>query len=46
MAQQVYYRGYDGYRDRGPVDAAAGIAGLAVGTAAATVPLRYRIRLR
>ena len=21
MAQQVYYRGHDGYRDRGPVDA-------------------------
>ena len=42
MAQQVYHRGYDGYRDRGPVDAAAGIAGLAVGTAAAiaTAPLR------
>ena len=42
MAQQVYYRGHDGYRDRGPVDAAAGIAGAAVGTAAAiaTAPLR------
>jgi hypothetical protein len=42
MAQQVYHRGYDGYRDRGPVDAAAGIAGFAVGTAAAiaTAPLR------
>ena len=33
MAQQTYYR--DGYRDRGPVDAAVGIAGAAVGTAAA-----------
>jgi hypothetical protein len=42
MAQQVYYRGHDGYRDRGPVDAAAGIAGFTVGTAAAiaTAPLR------
>jgi hypothetical protein len=42
MAQQAYYRGHDGYRDRGPVDAAAGVAGLAVGTAAAiaTAPLR------
>src|SRR6185437_4995671 len=42
MAQQVYHRGHDGYRYRGPVDAAAGIAGLAVGTAAAiaTAPLR------
>ena len=42
MAQQAYYRGHDGYRDRGPVDAAAGIAGFAVGTAAAiaTAPLR------
>jgi hypothetical protein len=42
MAQQVYHRGHDGYRDGGPVDAAAGIAGLAVGTAAAiaTAPLR------
>jgi hypothetical protein len=42
MAQQVYHRGYDGYRDRGPVDAAVGIAGFAVGTAAAiaTAPLR------
>jgi hypothetical protein len=41
MAQQ-YNRDYDGYRDRGPVDAAAGIAGAAVGTAAAiaTAPLR------
>ena len=42
VAQQTYYRDHDGYRDRGPVDAAAGIAGLAVGTAAAiaTAPLR------
>ncbi len=42
MAQQVYHRGHDGYRDRGPVDAAAGITGVAVGTAAAiaTAPLR------
>jgi hypothetical protein len=42
MAQQAYYRGHDGYRDRGPVDAAAGIVGAAVGTAAAiaTAPLR------
>jgi hypothetical protein len=42
MAQQGYHRGYDGYRDRGPVDAAASIAGVAVGAAAAiaTAPLR------
>ena len=31
----AYHRGHDGYRDRGPVDAAAGIAGAVVGTAAA-----------
>jgi hypothetical protein len=41
-AQQVYYRGYDGYRDRGPVDAAAGIAGAAVGTAAAIATAPFR----
>jgi hypothetical protein len=42
MAQQAYYRGHDGYRDRGPVDAAAGIAGLAVGTAAAIATAPFR----
>ena len=42
MAQQVYHRGHDGYRDRGPVDAAAGIAGAAVGTAAAIATAPYR----
>jgi hypothetical protein len=42
MAQQVYYRGHDGYRDRGPVDAAAGIAGFAVGTAAAIATAPFR----
>src|ERR1700737_1183657 len=42
MAQQVYYRGHDGYRDRGPVDAAAGIAGAAVGTAAAIATAPFR----
>ena len=41
MAQQ-YHRGYDGYRDRGPVDAAAGIAGAAVGTAAAIATAPFR----
>ena len=42
MAQQVYYRSHDGYRERGPIGIAAGVAGLAVGTAAtiATAPLR------
>ena len=40
MAQQ--YRVYDGYRDRGPVDAAAGIAGAAVGTAAAIATSPFR----
>lgn len=42
MAQQVYHRGHDGYRDRGPVDAAAGIAGVAVGTAAAIATAPFR----
>ena len=42
MAQQVYYRGHDGYRDRGPVDAVAGIAGAAVGTAAAIATAPFR----
>jgi hypothetical protein len=42
MAQQVYYRGHDGYRDRGPVDAAASIAGFAVGTAAAIATAPFR----
>jgi hypothetical protein len=42
MAQQGYHRGYDGYRDRGPVDAAAGIAGAAVGTAAAIATAPFR----
>jgi hypothetical protein len=48
MAQQVYHRDYDGYRDRGPVDAAVGIAGAAVGTAAtiATSPVPRFVRLR
>jgi hypothetical protein len=41
MAQQVYHRGHDGYRDRGPVDA-AGIAGAAVGTAAAIAAAPFR----
>jgi hypothetical protein len=40
MAQQ--YRGYDGYRDRGPVDAAAGVAGAVVGTAAAIATSPFR----
>ena len=42
MAQQVYHRDYDGYRDRGPVDAAVGIAGAAVGTAAAIATAPFR----
>ena len=42
MAQQAYYRGHDGYRDRGPVDVAAGIAGAAVGTAAAIATAPFR----
>jgi hypothetical protein len=42
MAQQVYHRGHGGYCDRGPVDAAAGIAGLAVGTAAAIATAPFR----
>lgn len=42
MAQQAYHRGHDGYRDRGPVDAAAGIAGAAIGTAAAIATLPFR----
>jgi hypothetical protein len=42
MAQQGYYRGHDGYRDRGPVGAAAGIAGAAVGTAAAIATSPFR----
>ena len=42
MAQQIYHRGHDGYRDRGPVDAAAGIAGAAVGTAAAIATAPFR----
>jgi hypothetical protein len=42
MAQQAYYRGHDGYRDRGPVDAAAGIAGAVVGTAAAIAAAPFR----
>jgi hypothetical protein len=42
MAQQVYHRGHDGYRDRGPVDAAAGIAGAVVGTAAAIATAPFR----
>jgi len=42
MAQQVYHRDYDGYRDGGPVDAAAGIAGAVVGTAAAIATSPFR----
>jgi hypothetical protein len=42
MAQQVYHRDYDGYRDRGSVDAAVGIAGAAVGTAAAIATSPFR----
>ena len=42
MAQQVYHRDYDGYRDRGPVDAAVGIAGAAVGAAAAIATSPFR----
>ena len=42
MAQQTYYRDRDGYRDRGPVDAAVGIAGAAVGTAAAIATSPFR----
>ena len=40
MAQTVYHRDYD--RDRGPVGAAAGIAGAAVGTAAAIATSPFR----
>jgi hypothetical protein len=39
---QQYYRSHDGYRDRGSVDAAAGIAGAAVGTAAAIATSPFR----
>jgi hypothetical protein len=42
MAQQAYHRGHDGYRDRGPVDAAGGIAGAAIGTAAAIATAPFR----
>jgi hypothetical protein len=42
MAQQAYYRGHDGYRDRGPVDDAVGIAGAVVGTAAAVATSPFR----
>jgi len=42
MAEQVYHRGHGGYRDRGPVDAAAGIAGAAIGTAAAIASSPFR----
>jgi hypothetical protein len=42
MAQQAYHRGYDGYRDQGPVDAAVGLAGAAVGTAAAIATSPFR----
>ena len=42
MAQQAYYRVHDGYRDAGPVDVAAGIAGAAVGTAAAIATSPFR----
>ena len=42
MAQQVYHRGHDGYRDREPVDAAAGIAGAVVGSAAAIATAPFR----
>jgi hypothetical protein len=40
---QTYQRDYDnGYRDRGPVGAAAGVAGAAVGTAAAIATSPFR----
>jgi hypothetical protein len=40
---QRYQRDYDnGYRDRGPVGAAVGIAGAAVGTAAAVATSPFR----
>ena len=39
---QTYHRDYDGYRNRGPVDAAVGIAGAAVGTAAAIATSPFR----
>jgi hypothetical protein len=42
IAQQVYHRGHDGYRDREPVDAAAGIAGAVVGSAAAIATAPFR----
>jgi hypothetical protein len=42
MAQEAYYRGHDGYRDRGPVDAAGGIAGATIGTAAAIATAPFR----
>jgi hypothetical protein len=42
MAQREYYRGYDGYRDRGPVGAAGVVAGAAVGTAAAIATAPFR----
>jgi hypothetical protein len=38
MAQQAYHRG----RDRGPVDAAGGIAGATIGTAAAIATAPFR----
>jgi hypothetical protein len=42
MAQQAYHRGHYGYRDRGPIDAAAGLAGAAIGTAAAIATSPFR----
>lgn len=43
MAQTVYHRDYDRDRsDRGPVAAAAGVAGAAVGTAAAIATSPFR----
>lgn len=46
MAQTVYHQDYDGYRDRGPVGTAAGVAagvaGAAVGTAAAIADAPFR----
>lgn len=41
-AQTVYHRDYDRHRDVGPVGAAAGIAGAAVGTAAAIATSPFR----
>jgi hypothetical protein len=43
MAQDVYYRdGHRYYRDRGPVGAAADVAGAAIGTAGAIATAPFR----